>query len=143
MSTTTLGNAIGTGQVTALFGGDAAVFAQFESEARDTIVSVLQHAGYTAPTTLVADAVGTGFFTKIAHALIVRAAYPLRKGISVPESVGLLISDGIQMLNSINAKCPPPGMEPSALGGKGGSRFSPTTGTDGRPRGLALRGTSF
>ena len=145
VTTTTLGYAIGSGQVTALFSGDASTFAQFELEARATVVAVMQHAGYSAPAdTLTAGTVSTGFLMKLVHALIEETAYSSRKGIQAPAGAAERIASARSLLDAIyQKKLPIPGLEPDTLAGIGGSKFSPTTGDDARARAFALRGTTF
>ena len=144
VTTTTLGYAIGSGQVTALFGGSQPTFDQFELGARGTIGAVLQHAGYEIPTTLTADTAATGLIMQIAHALIEEQAYATRKGIAMPQASTDRIAGARSLLDAIySKKLPIPGWEPSTLAGIGGSKFSPTTGDSARAAALNLRGTSF
>jgi hypothetical protein len=145
VTSTDLGYAIGSGQVTALGLGDATTYAQFELQARATVVAVTQHAGYAAfEDTLTAGEVSTGFLQKLIIAVLARDAYASRKGIALPSQTSEMITSGLSMLDAVYSKSLPiPGLEPDTLGGIGGVKFSPTTGDSARARVFAFRGTSF
>ena len=147
VTSTEVGYSIGSGQVTALGLGDATTYAQFELQARATVLAVTQYAGYANPgETLTAGTVATGFLQKLIIAVIARDAYAARKGIQVPPETATMITSSLSMLDAVySKKLPIPGMDPDTLDGYGGVKFSPTsaTSTDARARVFAFRGTSF
>lgn len=123
----------------------ATVFAQFELSSRATVVSVMQYAGYPAPSdTLTAGTTTTGFLQKLCASVMVRDAYGTRKGIRLSDGTSDAISQALGMLDALyQKKLPIPGLEPASKDGYGGVQFSATTGTNARRRVFALRGTGF
>lgn len=137
---------IGTNQVTALGLTTGARLTQYELDARSTVQSVLQYAGYQQFTdTLDASnatvAVTAAFLQKITAALIVRNALALLPGISLPEAVDAAITRSLSMLDAVyNKKLPVPNAQPSSAEvALGGAVFN----TAATPRRFNLRGTTF
>jgi hypothetical protein len=135
-----LNNKVGSGQTTALNLHSGTVLAQYELEARATVASVLQYAGYEVPTALDSGSITTGFLQKMTSALILKEAYANGPGILMSPQVQDAISDGLGLIDAVHAKkIPIPGLSPSAQNALGGVRFD----TASRPRKFNLRGTSF
>lgn len=130
-----LENAIGTASVTALGLSNASVLAQYEIASRATVVSMLQHAGYSSPGATVDTSTEAGaFLASLAAGLVIRDAYQLRKGVRLPFDPSGTISEALFRLDALyNKRLPIPGMEPTADAGYGGTEGSPTTGTNARP----------
>lgn len=133
VDSTYLGNALGTSLRDALF-PSSDVIDQYELTARATVCSVMQYAGYAAPSvTLTSGTVTSGFLQKLLVAIMCRDAAAIRKGITLPSAV----SEGLVMLDQVyQRKLPIPGLEPEAEHGYGGVRFSPTSAsaTGARPQ---------
>lgn len=110
--------------------GSASVFAQYEAQARATVISVMQSAGYSPPTAIdVADGLSGSFLGKLTAALIIREAYQYRKGVRLPFDPSGTISEGLFLLDAVqNKRLPIPGMEPDTLGGIGGNEGAPADG---------------
>lgn len=135
MAWVTLANiqaSITTSAAAALGLGSASVFAQYEAQARSTVVSVIQAAGYSAPSAIdVTDGLSGSFLGKLTSALIIREAYQYRKGVRLPFDPSGTISEGLFLLDAVqNKRLPIPGMEPDTLGGIGGNEGAPIYGTN-------------
>ena len=133
VDTTYLENAIGAGQVTAL-GLSGAVLTQYEESARATVSSVLLQAGYTPPgDTLTVGAPSTAILQKLCFAVLVRDAYALRKGISLPEASSAVINDAMKLLDAIlDKRVRVPGLTANTRDGYGGVISSETSGSNSR-----------
>jgi hypothetical protein len=104
-----------------------AVFNQFEQTARVKVIAILQHAGYASPGTSLTTGLDSTHFLR----MLCAAQFASRKGIKFPPSA----EDGFALLSAVyEKKIPVPGMSPSTSDGYGGSQFSATTGTSGRPQ---------
>jgi hypothetical protein len=109
-----------------------AVFNQFEASARVKVIAVLQHAGYASPGSALTTGIdSTHFLRMLCAAQWCREAFGNRKGVKFPPA----ITDAFDLLSAVyEKKIPVPGMQPSASGGYGGSRFSSVSGSSGRPQ---------
>lgn len=121
IDTTYVGYLIGSTQLTALTGGDATLFAQFEASSRATVNSVLMEAGYPQQGSTVNTATDAGaFLAKLCAAVFVRDLYGNRKGIVLPPAV----QDGLTLLDAVYAKkLPVPGLDRNTSNGVGGGQF--------------------
>ena len=144
---TYLNNAIGAGQVTALgltSGSDR--LTQMELEARATVMSVIEFAGYGGQFTetlsvATEQAKVTSYFLKgLCAALILQAALEMVPGIELSGTGDAFITRNLSKLDAVyNKKLPIPGAQPSAELGLGGVKFN----TACTPRRFNLRGTNF
>lgn len=125
-------NSITTAAATAL-GLTGTVFTQFEAEARSTVVAAMQHAGYSAPSTITIDGSSDAgsFLAQLVTSIILRDSYQLRKGVRLPFDPSGTITEGLMRLDAVyNKKLPIPGLEPDSLNGYAGSKGSPIVGTN-------------
>lgn len=97
------------------------IFNQFEVAARATVISSIEHAGYTAPDTLDLSSVTGGFLGKLIGGVLLRDGYSSRNGTELPA----MAQEAVSMLDAIyDKRLPIPGLTPSTLDGYGGNKFS-------------------
>lgn len=134
---TYLQNLIGSGTVTALGLSTAGVFAQFEGSARSRVLAVIQYAGYPSPGSDLtsADSDAANFLKACVASVMVREAMGMRKGIQLPETAQAVINATLLQLDAVYEKrLPVPGMTPNSLGGYGGFKLTPSSGSSGVPQ---------
>lgn len=147
VTATYLNSAIGASQVSSLgltSGSDR--LTQFELEARATVQSVLQYAGYndfteTLTETTETQKVTAAFLKGLCAALMIQTAMELIPGIELGSGVEAFVSRNLSKLDAVySKKLPVPGAQPSSPEvAYGGVKFN----TSDTPRRFNLRGTSF
>lgn len=143
-----LTNAIGAQQVASLgltTGSDR--LTQAELDARATVLSVVEFAGYGGQFTetlsvATESAKVTSYFLKgLCAALIIQATLDLVPGIQLTGTGTDFISRNLSKLDAVyNKKLPIPGAQPTPQNALGGVKFTPRCLA---PRRFNLRGTSF
>lgn len=133
-------------------------FDQYELLARSRVISVLQFAGYPAPSatlTTPADAsdpvnVTNAFLRQMTCSILLNDCYSLVPGIKITSEAQAAIRVGLTMLDALYEKrLAVPGLTAVALDGYGGNQFNVNANTGGAqpilttPEFRRLRGSSF
>ena len=134
IDTTYVDNAIGSTVRTAVTNSSSTVFDQFEEAARARVKEAASIAGYSLP-----DTTTSAQLKDLCCGVWVTLAYGTRKGLVVPER----FRDVIYRLDLVaSGKARLVDYTPSSRDGIGGSTFSATTGTDGRPQQMSRKALS-